>query len=220
MAHIARNRFVNGAVSELRDANYSPIYGYQHLPVVTLEKVVETVVPFVPGLANYVAKAKENCHRNSTNLTHDESAAIYLYTMPIAFFSNLNDALLVKIGKPWFAFLELFLNALEKLPSMEMTLWRGVFGNVTAAFLNDGEEILWSINSCSKSPEIVGRYICETGTVFVINPLQGKDISAYSAIDEEQGVILMSGTRLLYRLSTDESRRLSNYCSFARRNQT
>ena len=178
MAHIVKNRFINGAVSELRDANCSPIYGYQHLPAMTLEKAVETAVLCVPGLANYVAKAKENYHWNSTNLTHDESAAIYLYTMRIAFFSNLNDALRV-----------------EKLPSMEMTLWWDVFGNVTAAFVNDGEEIWWSINSCSKSPEIVGQYICEMGTVFVINTLQGKDFSAYSAIDEEQGVILMPGTR-------------------------
>ena len=199
MASVTKNRFVNSVVSELQEANHSPIYGYQHLPVMKLEKAVESIVPIVPGLECYVAEAKEQCYRMSTDLTRDESAAIYLYTMPIPFFPKLNEDLRAKNRdalKPWFAYLRLLISALEKLPSAVMTIWRGVGDNVSTTFVNNGEEIWWSINSCSKNLKVVGQYIQGTGTVFAINTLHGKDISAYSAFEVEEEVALMPGTRL------------------------
>jgi hypothetical protein len=199
MMAINKNRFVNNRVSELRDANHSPIYGYQHLPVLTLEQAIERIIPIIPSVEHYVAEAKKNCTKQSTELTLDESAAIYLYTMPIPFFSKLNDNLRAKDRnalKPWFAFMKLLITALEKLPSLVSTIWRGVDGNVSSTFANNSEEIWWSINSCSKSPDIVGKYIGTIGTIFAINALQGKDISAYSAVDVEEEVVLMPGTRL------------------------
>jgi hypothetical protein len=35
------NRFVTGGLSELQAANRSPIFGYQHLPVVSLEQAMK-----------------------------------------------------------------------------------------------------------------------------------------------------------------------------------
>src|ERR1700722_16502835 len=168
MTSMRSNRFVNNVVSELQEANRSPIYGYQHLPVLTLEKAVERIVPLIPGLANYVAQAKENCNRNSTFLTWDESAAIYLYSMPIPFFSHLNDTLRAekrRLLKPWFAFLKLFMTALEKLPSLEITVWRGVVSNVSSDFVDNSEEIWWSVNSCSKNPTVVEAFVGDMGTL-------------------------------------------------------
>ncbi|UJR30722.1 hypothetical protein I4U23_018242 [Adineta vaga] len=59
------------------------------------------------------------------------SATIYLYSMPVPFFGRLNEAL--RDGnqhalKSWFTFLKLFINVLEKLPSRNKTIWRGVSG--------------------------------------------------------------------------------------------
>jgi hypothetical protein len=193
------NRFVNGGLSELQDANRSPIYGYQHLPIVSLDQAVEKIIPIVPEVEHYVSLAKRDCNRNSSILTWDESAAIYLYSMPMTFFSRLNEFLRAKnrdVLKPWFAFLKLFLTALEKLPSYELITWRGVAGNVGSAFVDNDTQIWWSINSCSKAINVVEMYLGDTGTVFAINATNGKDITAFSAFQEEQEVILMPGSRL------------------------
>lgn len=193
------NRFVNGGLSELRDANRSPIYGYQHLPIVSLEQAIEKIIPIVPEVEHYVSLAKRDCNRNSSILTWDESAAIYLYSMPMTFFSRLNEFLRAKnrdVLNPWFAFLKLFLTALEKLPACELIAWRGVAGDVRSEFVNNDVQIWWSVNSCSKAVDVVEIYLGDTGTVFAINATNGKDITAFSAFQEEQEVIIMPGSRL------------------------
>ena len=70
------SRFVSNNFSELEKANHSPIYGYQHLPILTLEEATDKLAALVPGIADYVSKAKARCNRKSELLTRDESAAI------------------------------------------------------------------------------------------------------------------------------------------------
>ncbi|CAF5183747.1 unnamed protein product [Rotaria magnacalcarata] len=231
------SRFVNGALAELQDANRSPIFGYQHLPLVSLEKTMESIIPIVPEAKEYVLLAKQHCNRESTILTEDESAAIYLYSMPIGFFTRLNESLRAKDRKalkPWFFFLKLFITALEKLPSCERVIWRGVAGDVGSVFVDNDLQTWWSVNSCSKALNVVELYLGETGTVFAVdvdNDLQtwwsvnscskalnvvelylgetgtvfavdaknGKDITSFSAFQEEQEVILMPGSRFFVK---------------------
>ncbi|CAM2729475.1 unnamed protein product [Rotaria socialis] len=190
------NRFVD---SELQDANRNPIYGYQHLDVMPLEDAVERIVPFVDGVKDYVTLAKSNCIQNSTSLTCNESAAIYLYTMSTSFYMRLNEALRVENRdalKPWFAFLKLFITALEKLPSIQTVVWRGVSGNVSSNFVNDTQKIWWCVNSCSRAVHTVEPFLGVHGTLFTIETIYGKDIAAFSAIPDEQEIVLMPGTRL------------------------
>jgi hypothetical protein len=194
---MAHNRFVNSALSELQEINRSPIYGYQHLPVMTLEEAIEKIIPLVPGIVNHAANAKENSNRDSTLLTWNESAAIYLYSMPISFFSCLNTALRAENRdtlKPWFAFLKLFMASLEKLPSTKGTVWRGVNYDDTLTFVDNDVHIWWGVNSCSTSLNIVQPFLGEKGTLFAIETIHGKDITAFSANPDEQEVILMPGT--------------------------
>ena len=102
-----------------------------------------------------LSTAKENYNRHSTLLTRDESAAIYLYSMPTSFFSRLNNTLRAENRhalKPWFAFLKLFITALEKLPSTKATIWRGVNYDDTLIFVDNDVHIWWSVNSCSMNP--------------------------------------------------------------------
>ena len=196
MAAIRSERFVSTKLSDLKEANHSPIYGYQHLPVLSLEEAVENLVQIVPGLKTYVAEAKKNCNRNSTLLTHDQSAAIYLYTMPIKFFSELNAALRAKNRdalKPWFSFLKLFLDGLERLPSLDLVVWRGVGDDVGSDLLDNSMETWWSVNSCSTNLEVVQLYLGKKGTVFAIQTINGKDISAYSVFEDEREIILLPG---------------------------
>jgi hypothetical protein len=199
---MARNRFTNTASLELHEVNRSPIFGYQHLPILTLEQAIEKIIPFVSGIVDYVAKAKENCNQNSTLLTWNESAAIYLYAMSIPFFSRLNTALRAENRhelKPWFAFLKLFITALEKLPPMKGTVWRGVDYDDTLTFVDNDVHPWWGINSCSMAVNIVQPFLGESGTLFAIDAIYGKDISMFSAIPDEQEVVLMPGARVRAR---------------------
>lgn len=194
-----RDRFVNNFLSELYEVNRSPIYGYQDLPILKLEQATEKIIPFVPGLADYVAQAKQRCNRDSPILTWDESAAIYLYSMSTSFFSHLNKALRDENRhalKPWFAFLKLFMHALEKLPSLEIDVWRAVLGNIGSDLVKNDVRIWWSVNSCSIDLKVVELYLGEQGTLFAIKSRYGKDISSFSAFETEREIVLMPGTRL------------------------
>ena len=102
-------RFINHALSEFYDINRSPIDGYQQLPVLSLEESTKELISRVPDLQKSISIAKEKCNRNSSLLTWDESAAIYLYSMPTSFFSELNKGLRNENRdtlKPWFAYLK------------------------------------------------------------------------------------------------------------------
>ncbi|CAF4763832.1 unnamed protein product [Rotaria socialis] len=196
------NRFSNSRISELRDANDFPIGDYQRLPVLKLEDATEMLNSIVHKLKKYVAAAKENCNKNSNKLTLDESAAIYLYTMQSSFFSKLNETLQTENRnalRPWLPFLKLLITALEKLDSSKSTVWRGIDGNVSSYFVKNSEETWWSISSCSKNRDLVRRYTGEPGTILAISTLHGKDISAYSATEKEEEVVLMPGTYLHVR---------------------
>jgi hypothetical protein len=194
-----RDRFINKDFSELSEVNISLIYDYQNLPVVSLEDAVKEVISLVPNIMDYVAQAKQQCNRNSTVLDWNESAVIYLYTMPKPFFSLLNEAL--RSGnrhklKPWFSFLKLLTHALEKLPSVENTVvWRGVSKDIGSNFSEDDVQTWRSFNSCSTNLQVVECYLGENNTLFAIKTLHGKDISSFSAIQTEHEVVLLPGTR-------------------------
>ncbi|CAF4655148.1 unnamed protein product, partial [Rotaria sp. Silwood2] len=119
---MVNNRFVTNHSVEFGQTNRSPIFGYEDSPVLTLEEALEEIT--IPNLdiTDHVIRAKKKCYRRSTLLTRDESAAIFLYSMPSTFYSCLNNALRDEDReklKPWFPFLKLFITALKKLPLVE-----------------------------------------------------------------------------------------------------
>jgi hypothetical protein len=196
------DRYVNINFSQLQEVNENPIYGYEDLPLLTLEETLEKLDPDISHVINYVKTAKKKYSHHSNLLTRDESAAIYLYSMASPVFSHLNKALRAKDRhalKPWFAFLKLFITALEKLPSTEETVWRGINCDDTLSFVDDDVHIWWSVNSCSKAPNIVQPFLGDNGTLFAIKAVNGKDISAFSANPDEQEVVLMPGTHVRRR---------------------
>src|ERR1700722_7931626 len=110
MTSTNKNGFVHRGVSKLQDENRSPIYGYQDLTITSLDDAVKGVN--VLNVQTYVGLAKNKCYTGNTEITPDESAAIYLYTMPTPFHSKLNDQLRAENRDeliPWFPFLKLFI---------------------------------------------------------------------------------------------------------------
>ena len=96
-------------------------------PLVPLETAVNSIKPLVHDLDRMVWLAKRNPMKVASDLTTDESAAIYLYTMQWAdpwesLYVQLNRTLRNEERnnlKPWFLYLKLFLTALYKLPSIK-----------------------------------------------------------------------------------------------------
>ncbi|CAF4127882.1 unnamed protein product [Adineta steineri] len=194
---MSQNRFVDHSLSELQEANRNPIFGYEESPILTLDEAVKKLVILIPDVLVYVMTAKRKYYRHSDLLMPDESAAIYLYSMPSSFFSSLNNTLRAENRhalKPWFAYLKLLMTALKKLPSIKATVWRGVYGDVSSVFANNNIDIWWTVNSTSMDLKIVEPFLGERGTLFAIEAICGKDISQFSAIPEEKEVILMPGT--------------------------
>jgi hypothetical protein len=195
---MANDRFVNNTLSELQEANSSPIFGYEDSPVLTLEEAVEKITPLISRIMDHVATANKK-YTHTPLLTRDESAAIYLYSMQTPFFSRLNETLRAENRpalKPWFAFLKLFITALEKLPSTKETVWRAVYGDVGSIFADNDVHIWWSVNSCSMDLKSIQPFLHDNGTLFAIHAIHAKDISAFSAIPDEREVVLMPGTRV------------------------
>ena len=196
-----RDRFINSTLSELQEANRRWIFGAEDPPVLTLEEAVKNLQPPISNLMDYVTIARTKSNPHAASLTPDELTAIYLYTMSTSVFTNLNKALRDENRdalKPWFPFLRLLILALEKLPSIErQTLWRGVAEDVGSVF-NDGDiHTWWSINSCSAVLNIAELFLNKMGTLFAIEVVGGKDISAFSAFPTEQEIVLLPGTRLV-----------------------
>lgn len=199
------NRFMNENLSELEKSNRNPIFDYEELPILSLKEAIERITPLVPRCMDYVTTALEKYNQNSILLTRDESAAIYLYTMQTTLFLSLNEALRSENRetlKPWLAFLKLFMTALEKIPSIRTTVWRGINCDDTLTYVDDDVHIWWSVNSCSLDASVIKPFLNDNGTVFVIEAIHAKDISVLSAVSDEKEVILMPGTRVRRKYGT------------------
>jgi hypothetical protein len=202
MINERQNRFINNNLPKLEEDSHNPLSNYDDTPVQTLEDAVQNIIQFVPGVVNYASTAKKDCNRNLTCLTWDEEAAIRLYTMSTPFVTCLNQTLRSenqRVPKSWFPFLKLFLAALKKLPPTKATVWRGVKNDAALTFIEGEVYTWWNITSCSMNINRVQPFLGESGTLFTIETIHGRDISMFSAVPDEQEVILMPGTRVRAR---------------------
>ncbi|CAF0795000.1 unnamed protein product [Adineta ricciae] len=194
------NRFVNRNSLELENVKRNSIFDYEDSPSLTLEQAVKKIVPFVPNVMESVSIAKEKCNRSPSSLTSDESASIYIYSMSSSSFCfRLNAALRNEERnalQPWLAYLKIFINALERLPSERCVVWRGINCDASLTFVDNDSHSWWSVISCSRNIEVVKPFVGDKGTLFAIEAINGKDISEFSANKDEQEIILMPGTCL------------------------
>ena len=75
-------------------------------------------------------------------------------------------------------------------------MWRGVSKRIRFTYDDYGYQTWWTITSTSKSMNIGECLHDETGTLYAINSINGRDVSQYAAIHTEAEVILMPGTRI------------------------
>jgi len=191
--------------SELQKKNLTPIAGYWAYPLVSLEKALEPFLPRIYQLDRSIKEAKKHCHYPSKHgLTHDESAAVFLYAVEAdenSFYRILNKALQEEDRnkvKPWFPYLKLFDEALSKLPTISGCVWRGVAGDIGKEYKENELITWWGISSCSTLIEVVKDFLDpnQESTLFMIDAVNGKNISDYSNYSDEKEVILAMGTKL------------------------
>ena len=170
----------------------------------SLEECLEPVISRVTQLDQLIQTAKIHCHFPSEHgLTHDQSTAIYLYTMTWDHDGHLyqiikndfqsNDQ---SLSQSWSSYLQLLEDAVQKLPNIRTNIWRGV-SEKTSKNLRDNDNFLWkSIVSCSSSSEIIEDYLESNSIMCFIEATNGKDISAYSESANLKEVMLCPGARL------------------------
>jgi hypothetical protein len=190
---------------DLDNKKLPAICGYWNEKLVSLEQALKPIERFMEELARSIKAAKRHCHFPSEHgLTHDESAAVFLYTMEggeNSFYLILNQALRSEDRpalRPWFSFLKLFDKALGKLPTIKGNLWRGISGDVSQYFTKGQELTWWSISSCSTSINVVQSFIesNKNSTLFMIEAVNGKDVTGYTNFPSENEVLLGLGTQL------------------------
>ncbi|CAF1157222.1 unnamed protein product [Adineta steineri] len=201
------NRFID---IDLTSKRLPAVYGYHSQQLVSIEKALEPIETQINGLKVYIKTAKKYCYYPSDDgLTRDESAAVYIYTMEwdeTSLYRLLNKALRdanrqnIKI---WFPFLKLFDTALDKLPTVKESVWRGVPLDIGKNFTKNHVLTWWTVNSCSSSVNVIKNFIGnnKSSTLFLIEIINGKKISGYTAYENEDEVILKIGTQ--FRVKSD-----------------
>jgi len=189
----------------------TPIEGFGKKPLVTIEEATAPLTTIVPRITTYAYVAKQRAKNPANGLSVDESAAITLYTMEWEPYTEslyyiLNDSLRTEdrqILKPWFLYLKLLFTALSRLPSISITVYRGLRFQIESEhekYQAEKEVIWWGISSCSKSRNISEKdqFLQETGrrTLFIIDCIKGKDISNHSYFRKEEEILLLPTTRL------------------------
>ncbi|CAF1504316.1 unnamed protein product [Adineta steineri] len=189
---------------ELENKRLPACYGYLNYKLLSLTEAMNELQNFLNDINRFVKLAKRHCtYPNDHNLTKDESAAIYIYTMELSDDSSvyriLNQTLRAEDRtkvRPWFGYLRLLDSATSKLPTFKGIIWRGIDKNVTMKFKKGQRITWWSISSCSTSIDVISSFISKSSssTLFHIECLNGKSVSSFTCYPNENEVILMPGT--------------------------
>ncbi|CAF4193720.1 unnamed protein product [Rotaria sp. Silwood2] len=181
-----------------------PMIDYRSQPLVTLEETIKKLQTSKQNIDHMVKAAKWKVFISRYNLTADEAAAIYLYTIRHSetdrdISSQLSTALRLRFRQlltPWFPYLQLLITALNKLPSMKGTIWRYSRGHIADNYRKD---CVWlGFSSCTGTKPLfeqpLNKY--DVYTIFKIECINGKVIREFSDCPWENEVLLLPDTSL------------------------
>ena len=184
------------------------INGYEKEHIVSLEEALKPFDGKIAHLSDQIKKAKNECHFPSEhNLTHDESAAIYLYSMR-GNDDNVHNHLQRAWDsgdrsqmKPWLKYLKLLKSGFDKLPNSKTDVWQGTH------YQKDLEKTLQSssfplytcMGSCLPSVNDIKNHLNEkSGSKMILvsyKYVNGKDITDYTE-DHLKAVMLWPGVKI------------------------
>jgi hypothetical protein len=98
--------------------------------------------------------------------------------------------------------MKLFITALVKLPCVpQSTVWRGVTKDLSAQFPPGTRETWWAFSSCTTSLPVLENtmYLGNAGerTLFSVEVINGRTISAHSHFVTEDELLLLPGTHMV-----------------------
>jgi len=190
---------------EIGNKKLPPIGAFWQHSLLSLDQALQPVMHHFDQLDRSISEAKKRCcYPSKHQLTREESAAVFLYTMEggdNSFYRVLNKVLHSENReeiRPWFGFLKLFDTALAKLPTVQKCVWRGVNSNISQQFKKGEIVTWWSVSSCSMSLAVVQAFLGsdENATLLMIEVKKAKDISGYTSFPKEKEVLLAPGTQL------------------------
>lgn len=196
------NRFLD---IEIGNKKLPPIGAYWQHSLLPLKEALQPVMHRIDQLERSIKEAKRHCCPSSKHqLTKEESAALFLYSMEggdNSFYRILNEALRSENRRElglWFGFLKLFDTALSKLPTVRKCVWRGVAGSISQEFKEGAKLTWWGISSCSVKLNAVQEFLGSNtnATLFMIEARSAKDIRGYTTFPDEEEVLLRPGTEL------------------------
>jgi NAD:arginine ADP-ribosyltransferase len=190
-----------------------PIVGYTQQQLPSLLEACKPLIDVVEDVLHYASIALEKTPElPPDNLTHEESAAIRLYTMEWddqtpSLYSVLNRTLRTEHRdelRPWFKYLALFLTALVKLPCAPLQIvWRGVAQDISAQFPPGTDVTWWSFSSCTTTLTVLENALylgdATNRTLFSIEEFNARNISAHSYFATEDEILLLPGTYMEVR---------------------
>jgi hypothetical protein len=181
-----------------------PMQGYENMPLASLVEAVTSLTSLVPDVERMVWTAKQSRFSNESDLTDDESAAIFLYTMEWeprdkSFYSILNKTLQEvnrQLLKPWFLYLRLLMTALAKLTSdfNRLTVNCDVKLDLSTQYPKGIIVTWWGFSSCTTSADALNndQFLDQSGTrtMFSIECYSEKAIKQFSYYANEEEVSL------------------------------
>ncbi|CAF1359226.1 unnamed protein product [Rotaria sordida] len=89
-------------------------------------------------------------------------------------------------------------NALQKLPSVQDRVWRGINGNIVGQYKANSVHVWWGASSCSDQVHVTETFLDKKSdrTLFSIKCYEGKIIKNHSAFPNESEIVLPPGTCL------------------------
>ena len=196
-----RKRFTN--VNKEPDKLLQPLPKPPNKPVPSLEDAVKPIEKSIDDLSGHVKLSLDECKHPKNGLTQDQAAALYLYSLQWpegkqSFYEWFNRALRdenrIRVV-PFYDYLHLFMSGLEKLPSVQDRVWRGVNANLRAQYKPDSVHVWWGVSSCSDKVHMTEIFLdkAKHRTLFSIKCYDGKVIKDYSAFPRESETILPPG---------------------------
>lgn len=184
-----------------------PLEDYTQSPVLSLKQAVRGLDSIIPDIQSKVAIVLKEAANRKNALALNESAAIMLYTLE---WKAPEDSLYFILNKtlrseekraldPWRGYLKLLITALERLPRVNDTVYRGT-KNLHEKF-RIGEIFAWrSFTSCTEVQATLesDQFCGKSGqrTMFFIKCSTGVSIMEYSYYPGESEVLLLPGTKL------------------------
>lgn len=193
------------------DYHLTPLkHHYENRQTISLEEATDPLISIVQKVKQMVKLAMQHVQDIDDSLPLDQRASIALYSLAwspkeSAFYYVLNSVLRSpdrdKTITPWLPFLELFMTALNALPSIDnQIVYRGVNSDLRKDYAIDSPTVLWGFSSCTLNIGVLenAEFFGTSGsrTLFLIETSTGKDIHKFSFYPDEQEILLLDGQKL------------------------